>query len=245
MMFMLGILLFSGLVMMPQFLQTLLGYTAELAGLVLSGGAVVSLLSMPLVGWLTTKFQARYIIAFGWLCLAAAMYYSTRRIDLLISFSSATWLRMAQVAGLGFLFVPITLAAYVGIPSEKSNAVAGMINFMRNMGSSVGTSMVTTLIARRSQFHQSILSGHTTGGNQNFQAAVNDLTIRLTRFGMSLRDAHHTAYARIYDMLQTQAATLAFIDTYWILFVGAGIMFVLSFLLKRNVPGGGGEMAAG
>src|SRR6476660_4199350 len=145
MMFILGMLLFSGLVMMPQFLQTLLGYTAELAGLVLSGGAVVSLLSMPLVGWLTTKFQARYIIAFGWLCLAIAMYYSTQRIDLLISFSAAAWLRMAQVAGLGFLFVPITLAAYVGIPSETSNTVAGMINFMRNMGSSVGTSGVTTL----------------------------------------------------------------------------------------------------
>jgi DHA2 family multidrug resistance protein len=245
MMFILGILLFSGLVMMPQFLQTLLGYTAELAGLVLSAGAVVALLSMPLIGALTTKFQARYIIAFGWLCLAAAMYYSTKRIDLSISFSSAAWLRVAQVAGLGFLFVPITLVAYVGIPSEKSNAVAGMINFMRNMGSSVGTSMVTTLIARRSQFHQSVLSGNTTGGNQNFQAAVNDLTIRLTRFGMNARDAHHTAYARVYDMLQTQAATLAFIDTYWILFVGAGIMFVLSFLLRRNVPGGGGEMAAG
>jgi DHA2 family multidrug resistance protein len=245
MMFVLGMLLFSGLVMMPQFLQTLLGYTAELAGLVLSGGAVVSLLSMPLVGWLTTKFQARYIIAFGWLALAVGMYYSTKQIDLSISFSSATLLRTGQVAGLGFLFVPITLAAYVGIPAEKSNTVAGMINFMRNMGSSVGTSMVTTLIARRSQFHQGILSGNTAAGNQNFQAAVANLTTRLTRFGLSPHDAQQSAYARIYGLLQTQSATLAFIDTYWILFVGAAIMFGLSFLLRRNVPGGGGEMAAG
>jgi DHA2 family multidrug resistance protein len=162
-----------------------------------------------------------------------------------ISFGSATWLRVVQVGGLGFLFVPITLVAYVGIPSEKSNAVAGMINFMRNMGSSVGTSMVTTLIARRSQFHQSILSGNTTAGSQNFQVAVNNLAIRLTRFGMNPRDAHHTAYARVYGMLQAQAATLSFIDTYWILAVGAGIMFGLSFLLKKNVPGGGGERAVG
>ncbi len=168
MMFTLGILLFSSLVLMPQFLQTLLGYTAELAGLVLSGGAIVLLLAMPIVGQLTTKVQARYIIAFGWLCLAIAMYYSTRRIDLLISFSSATWLRVAQVVGLGFLFVPITLAAYVGMPAEKSNAVAGMVNFMRNMGSSVGTSMVTTLIARRSQFHQTTLVSHTTLGESKF-----------------------------------------------------------------------------
>jgi MFS transporter, DHA2 family, multidrug resistance protein len=244
MMFTLGILLFSSLVMMPQFLQTLLGYTAELAGFVLSAGAVVALLTMPVVGQLTTKFQARYIIAFGWLCLAIGMYYSTQRIDLLISFSSATWLRVAQVAGLGFLFVPITLAAYVGIPPEKSNTVAGMINFMRNTGSSVGTSMVTTLIARRSQFHQLMLSGDTTYGRQSFQIAINGLFTRLTRYGINPHDAQKKAYAMVYGALQSQAATLAYIDAFWILSVGAAVMFVLSFFLKGNDPRAGGETAA-
>ena len=114
MMFVLGILLFSSLVLMPLFLQTLLGYTSQLAGLALSAGGLVLLLEMPIVGQLTTKVQARRLIAFGWLALAIAMYYSTRRIDLQISFSAATWLRIAQVVGLGFLFVPITLVAYVG-----------------------------------------------------------------------------------------------------------------------------------
>jgi DHA2 family multidrug resistance protein len=181
MMFVLGILLFSSLVLMPQFLQTLLGYTAELAGLVLSGGAIVLLIALPIVGQLTTKVQARYIIAFGWLCLAIAMYYSTRRIDLLISFSSATWLRVAQVTGLGFLFVPITLVAYVGVAAEKSNAVAGLVNFMRNMGSSVGTSMVTTMIARRSQFHQTILVGHASPVNPNFPSRISGMAQQLGR----------------------------------------------------------------
>ena len=74
-----------------------------------------------------------------------------------ISFNAAMWLRIAQVIGLGFLFVPITLVAYIGIAPEKNNAVAGIVNFMRNIGSSVGTSLVTTLIARRSQFHQARL----------------------------------------------------------------------------------------
>ena len=73
------------------------------------------------------------------------MFYSTRRIDLEISFQSAMWLRVAQSAGLGFLFVPISLIAYVETPQEKGNSVAGMVNFMRNIGSGVGTSMVTTL----------------------------------------------------------------------------------------------------
>src|SRR5215471_12862476 len=127
MMFMLGILLFSSLVLMPQFLQTLMGYTSELAGLALSAGGLVLLLEMPIVGQLTTKVQARRLIAFGWLALAVGMFYSTKRIDLLMSFSAATWLRIAQVVGLGFLFVPITLVAYVGIAPEKNNAVAGIV----------------------------------------------------------------------------------------------------------------------
>jgi DHA2 family multidrug resistance protein len=245
MMFMLGICLFSSLVLMPQFLQTLLGYTAELAGLVLSGGAIVLLIALPIVGQLTTRFQARYIIAFGWFCLAVAMYYSTKRIDLLISFKSATWLRVAQVTGLGFLFVPITLAAYVGMPPEKSNAVAGMVNFMRNLGSSVGTSMVTTLIARRSQFHQSVLVSHTTPGNPNFTNSVAGLTQHVVNAGMSQHDSQIRAYATLYRAVQAQAAALAYIDTFWILSIGAAIMFFLSFLLRRNDPSGGGEVAVG
>jgi DHA2 family multidrug resistance protein len=82
------------------------------------------------------------------------MYYSTQRLDLEISFSAAVWLRVVQVVGMGFLFVPITLAAYNGIAPEKNNAVAALVSFMRNIGSSVGTSMVTTLLARRAQYHQ-------------------------------------------------------------------------------------------
>ena len=162
MMFILGIMLFSSLVMMPQFLQTLMGYTAESAGLVLSGGGLLLLFLMPVVGTLTSKVQARYIIAFGWLALSVAMYYTTQHLDLDISFRSASMLRVVQVFGLGFLFVPINLVSYVGMPAEKSNSIAGLVNFMRNIGSSIGTSMVTTLIARRAQFHQVYLAAHTT-----------------------------------------------------------------------------------
>ena len=245
MMFTLGIVLFSSLVMMPLFLQTLLGYTAELAGLVLSGGGLVLLIAMPVVGQLTTKIQARYIIAFGWLCLAIAMYYSTQRLDLLISFHFAAALRVAQVVGLGFLFVPITLISYVGMPGEKNNAVAGMINFMRNMGSSVGTSMVTTVIARRSQFHQTVLIGHTTPGDQSFSNLIAGTAQRFVHSGLSLHQAQAQAYARVYEAVKAEAGTLAYIDMFFILAVGAAIMFCLSFLLKRNNPGAGGELAVG
>jgi DHA2 family multidrug resistance protein len=245
MLFTLGILLFSSLVLMPQFLQTLLGYTSELAGLALSAGGLVLLIEMPIMGQLTTKFQARYLIAFGWFALSLAMFYSTQRIDLQISFSAAVWLRIAQVIGLGFLFVPITLVAYIGISPEKNNAVAGIANFMRNMGSSVGTSMVTTLLARRSQFHQEILGDYARAGSPNFQNSVSGLSQLSANSGLAPRDAQLAAYARLYQSLQAQAASLAYIDTFMVLAVGAAIMFFLSFFLKKNDPGGGGEAAVG
>jgi DHA2 family multidrug resistance protein len=239
MMFTLGILLFSSLVLMPQFLQTLLGYTSELAGLALSAGGLVLLFEMPIIGQLTTKLQARYLIAFGWLALSIAMFYSTKRIDLQISFHAAVLLRIAQVIGLAFLFVPISLVAYIGIPPEKNNSVAGIVNFMRNMGSSVGTSLVTTLIARRSQFHQARLVQYARIDNPNFKNSADGLTQQLAHSGLATHDAQIQAYARIYQSVQAQAASLAYIDTFMVLAVAAAIMFCLTFVLKKNEPGGG------
>jgi DHA2 family multidrug resistance protein len=244
MMFVLGILLFSSLVMMPQYLQTYLGYTSQVAGLAISFGGIMLLIEMPIMGQLTTKIQARYLIAFGWVSLALAMFYSTRRIDLDISFSSALWLRVAQVVGLGFLFVPVTLVAYVGIPPEKNNSISGIINFMRNMGSSVGTSIVTTLIARRSQYHQEILGGYASPGNPIFQNTLNGLAQHLVNTGLSPHTAKMQAYGRIYQAVLAQAGTLAYIDTFKVLGVGASIMFFLSFILKKNDPGGAHKVHA-
>jgi MFS transporter, DHA2 family, multidrug resistance protein len=245
MMFTLGIMLFSSLVLMPQFLQTLVGYTSELAGFALSAGGLVLLIEMPIMGQLTTKFQARYLIAFGWLALSIAMFYSTKRIDLQISFPAAVWLRIAQVIGLGFLFVPITLVAYIGISPEKNNAVAGIINFMRNMGSSVGTSMVTTLIARRSQFHQARLVENARVDNPTFLDSASGLTQQFAHSGLGTIEGQMQAYARIYQDLQAQAASLSYIDAFMVLAVGAAIMFCLTFVLKKNDPGGGGQVEVG
>jgi DHA2 family multidrug resistance protein len=244
MMFILGALLFSSLVMMPQFLQTLMGYTAESAGLVLSGAGLVLLFEMPIVGQLTTKIPAKYIMAFGWLCLAGGMYYSTMRIDLLMSFRSAATLRVAQAFGLAFLFVPITLAAYSGIAPEKGNSVSGLVNFMRNIGSSVGTSMVTTLLARRAQFHQSVLAYNATNYDPAFRNTISGMTKQLVHAGATAPDARAQAYGRVYQSVLLQAQTLAYIDTYMILAVAASIMFVLAFIVRKNDPSGGGAEAA-
>jgi DHA2 family multidrug resistance protein len=196
------------------------------------------------VGQLTTKIPAKYIMAFGWLCLAAGMYYSTQRVDLLISFQSAAWLRVAQSVGLGFLFVPITLAAYIGVAPEKGNSVSGLINFMRNIGSSVGTSMVTTMLERRAQFHQSILGYHATNYDPAFRAQIRGLSQQLLHAGATAPDAQAQAYGRVYQSVQAQSQTLAYVDTYMLLAIAASVMFVLAFIVKKNDPATGGHVVA-
>ncbi len=244
MMLMLGIVYFSSLVMMPQFLQTLLGYTAGTAGLALSASGLVLLAEMPLVGQLASRVQARFLIALGWAGVTLAMIYSSHHFDLLISFGTAAWMRVAQAAGLPLLFIPITMAAYVGQPAEKSNSAAGLINFMRNIGGSIGTSLVTTLIARRSQFHQVHLVSRLAGDNPAFQAQMKVVSHQLVVAGLTTPQAVQQAYARWYHVVLGQAQTLAYIDTYWLLALCGAVMVGLSFLLKKNDPRAGGRVAA-
>jgi DHA2 family multidrug resistance protein len=202
---------------------------------------VLLLIELPLVGQLTARIQARYLMAFGWATLSAAMFFSTHRLDLEISFASATWLRIAQYVPMGFIFIPATMVAYLGLPQEKSNAVAGLINFVRNMGSSVGTSVVTTLLARRAQMHQMVLASHTSLSVPVFRDSAADLAAQLKQAGAD--QPQMQAYGVIYDSMQNQASALSYIDTFWILGMVTAIMFLLSFLLKRNHPGRGGKQS--
>src|SRR5579864_2433454 len=209
----------------------------------ISFASTVLMMELPLVGQLTTRFQARHLIAFGWLALMCTMFLSTKRIDLLMSFGVATRLRILQYVPLGFIFIPASTAAYAGIAPEKNNAVAGLVNFMRNIGSSVGTSLVTTILARRSQFHQGRLVEQATALNSNFQQAISAVAHQLARAGLSLPDAEKQALARFYASLRAQSSALAYIDTYWVLALCAGLMFLLSFALRKNNPRVGGSVS--
>lgn len=240
MFFALGFVLFASTVVMPQMLQTLMGYTAETAGMVLSGGSALLLLALPVVGKLTSKYPSKYLIGFGWLTLSIGMFISTHQTDLLMSFGASSKLRIYQSIPIAFLFVPISLVAYLGLPKGKSNAAAGIVNFMRNVGGSVGTSMVSTMLARRSQFHQSVLAEHTR--SLQFSAATDALARRLNYGGIGQIDSHSNAIGRLSHMIQAQAAVLSYIDIYWIIALGTALIFFLSFFLKRNTPGAGGDI---
>jgi DHA2 family multidrug resistance protein len=150
-------------------------------------------------------------------------------------------MRIWQYLPVGFLFVPLTMAAYVGLPESKSNAAAGLINFTRNIGQSVGTSAVTTLLARRGQYHQSVLAEYTR--SHRFDSAVAALTNRLTHVGLSLHSAQQQALARMYSVVMAQAQALSYVEIYWLLAAISGVMFLLCFLLAKNEPGKGGNVA--
>ena len=153
MMFVLGTVLFGTTVLIPQFLQLLMGYTAESAGKALSLGAVVLIFMMPIVGQMVSRVDPRYMIMGGFLATSAALYHMTT-INLQIDFHTAAMYRVYQTLGLAFIFIPINTLAYVGVPQNKSNQVSGITNLARNLGGSVGISMLSTFLLRLQQQHQ-------------------------------------------------------------------------------------------
>ncbi len=131
------------------------------------------------------KVDSRYMIAFGFLVVSASMFFMTTHLYQGMDFKTAVELRCFQSVGLAFLFVPINTLVYADIPPEKNNAVSGIVNLSRNMGGDIGIAMVTTLIARRSQLHQSTLSSHTTGYDQAFTARLRAIAAGLEHSGAS------------------------------------------------------------
>ncbi len=144
-MFTLGFVLYGTTVLIPQFLQTVMGYTAQLAGMALSPGGLVVMAMMPIVGILVSRVDPRKLITFGFIALAASMFHMTS-LYLGIDFQTAMMYRVFQSIGLAFLFVPINTLCYVGVPQEQNNQISSMINLMRNLGGSFGISFVTTML---------------------------------------------------------------------------------------------------
>src|SRR5690349_17397709 len=177
-MFMLGFALLGSTLLLPLFLQTLLGYTAQLSGMALSPGGFVIMVIMPIVGWMLSRYDARYLLLFGLSMLSFSLFHMTN-FDLNIDFKTAVFARCLQAVGLAFLFVPINTAAYAYLPREKNNAASGLMNLARNIGGSVGISFVTTMLDRRTQKHLSDLTGHLTAANAQFQAGLQGIARNL------------------------------------------------------------------
>jgi DHA2 family multidrug resistance protein len=235
-MFALGVVLFGTTVLIPQFLQLFLGYTAEQAGMALSPGGLVILCLMPIVGVLVSRVEARWLIAMGFAILSAALWHMTN-INLLIDFRTAVFWRIYQAMGMAFIFIPINTVSYIGVPQTKNNDVSGMMNLARNIGGSVGIAFLTTFIARQSQRHQTFLIEHVTPFSQTYRSTLQGLANSLTAGGISAADSLEIARARLYEEVQRQAAVLSYVDLLSWMAVAAACITPLVFLLRRNVPG--------
>ncbi len=241
--FTLGFALYSTTVLIPQFVQTLLGYTAELAGLAMSPGGIAIMLMMPVVGILITRVDPRAMITFGFFVLATSLYTMHQYLSLGSSFKAVMWLRVYQSISLAFLFIPINTIAYNNIPQSQNNDVSGLSNLARNVGGSVGTSFVATMLARRSQNHQTAMVQHLTGGDSALQQRLNSLGGFLQNStgpgSGSHVDAMAAAQGNIYNMLHSQAQMLAYLDIIAIMAIFCTVMIPLAWIVPKPKAGAG------
>ncbi len=246
-MFVLGFTLYATTVLVPQMVQTLLGYTAELAGFVMSPGGLCIVIMMPLVGFLIGRVDPRWMICYGFSVLGTSMILM-HTLSLESSFKYVMWLRVYQASGLGFLFIPINTISYTGVPRSQNNDVSGLTNLARNIGGSVGTAFVATMLSRASQRHEAYMVRNMVPGNPGFTNQVNRLKPLFyggansgPGFGGG-RGAGgiQAAQAYIYNQMHRQASMLAYMDIIAALGVFCALMIPLVLLIGKIKPAADG-----
>ena len=235
-MFVLGFSLYGTTILIPQFVQTLLGYTAELAGLVLSPAGLMMMAMMPIVGFLVGRVDPRKLIAFGFLLLTSSLF-KMHTLNLGVSYGYLVFVRCFQASGLAFLFIPINTIAYIGVKQSENNDVSGLTNLARNIGGSCGTAFVATMLTRRSAAHENNMVRNLTSANQTFVNQVGKLKgVFGGRSGSSntlTGPGAHTAQAYIYNQLHRQAGMLAYLDIILYMAIFCACMLPLLFFIPR------------
>ncbi len=237
-MLLVGGVLNANTVLQPQFTQQLLGYNATTAGLALTAGGVALVVMMPLAGIATGRFAARWLAAFGFTIMVITFRYAADVTNLQMSFAEASWLRVVQMLPLPFCFISITNAAYVGMPKEQSNQVAGLINFVRNIGGSILIAITNAQVTSRATWHEQHLQQAMQPGTIAFDQQRQALTGFLgSSFGGPNGGA--MALAQIYNQLNNQARMQGYQDVYMELSWASVVLILLAFLLSKNRPGEG------
>ncbi len=241
-MFVLGFCLFGTTVLIPQFVQSMLGYTAEQAGLVISPGGLGIIFLMPLVGFLIAKVDARILVGYGFLSSSIALFCMLN-LNLDVNYSYIAWLRVFQASGLAFLFVPISTISFAGMPPNKSNDISGLTNLARNIGGSVGTAFLVTILARRAQYHQHRLADKLAPGSSSLQNQL-ALTGRYLhdKAGMAYSAAQgkNMAQGTVLHQLVVQATMLSYVDVVLFFAIAMGCMVPVVFLMSKVKGGRGG-----
>jgi len=229
----LGFILYSSLVLLPIYLQTLLGYPAYNAGLALSPRGLGSLATTPLAGYLTSKTDPRRLLVFG-LVLGSLTMFSLSSLNLNAGYWDIFWPQIFQGVALSFLFIPLMTLSMAGIPKEKMGNATSIFNLMRNIGGSVGIAIMTTFLARRAQMHQNMLVGNITAGNLKTRRMLQGMQGWFHANGVDQSLASRRAWAALYGMVQRHASMLSFVEAFWIM----GVLFLamLPFVLLLRNP---------
>jgi DHA2 family multidrug resistance protein len=231
-----GVLIFGTTQFIPQLLQQVLGYTATNAGLALSAGGAITILMMPFAGVLAGKVDPRFLIAFSFIAQSLALW-NMSHLNTGISFKDAALARMYQSFALPFLFVPVTAIAYVGLRPEQNNQASALLNTLRNLGGSVGISMVQTLTAQREQFHQARYVETLNPLNPNYVQGINQMSAQLQANGQPAAEASQQALQQLYGHLTQQADMLSYADAFHLLmFITMGCLPLL-LLMRLPKPG--------
>jgi len=232
-----GAILLATTQFLPQLVQQDFGYTATLAGLILSPGGVVTMVMMFVVGRVTAKVQPKYLIVAGAALIALSMYGMTNVYgDLGFWFMARS--RMLLGVGLPLIFVPIMAASYDGIEPSKTDQASALINAARNTGSSIGVSIVSNVLTHREQFHQNRLIEQVIPSSTTYQNTLEQITNYFTAHGSSLAQAHDQAIQWIGQQLQVQASFLAYMDAFWVLMLISLSAVPLALTLRKVKLGG-------
>ena len=240
--FLFGVAIYSTTTILPLFYQELLGYTAFTAGLAVAPRGLGAVCGMPVIGYLSNKADARWLLTFGFLTFGlTTLYFGNVTLDI----SPTTLLLPILITGfaLSFVFVPITTAAYGTLDNRQIGNASGLFNLMRNVGGSIGISVAQTLLTRRSDVHQNELTNYIPMTGQQFQNTVGGLRQALTGYygpsntGAVSAGGPSTSY--IYQQLQQQSLLWAFVDVFRWLALLCFFCVATVWLLKKVKPGSG------
>src|SRR5262249_19468659 len=228
----LGFVLYGSLVLLPIFLQTLLGYPSLQAGIAMAPRGFGSFLAMPLIGILVAKTDPRKLLALGLVAASFTLYWLSK-LNLNAGYWDIAWPQFIQGVSLGLLFVPLTTVTMDPIPNHQMGNATSVFNLMRNIGGSMGIATVTTVLARREQMHISRLGETITATNQQSQQMLEGLRNSMIAHGSDFVTALQRSYAAVFGMIQQQAAILSFNETFWLLSLMFIAMLPLVWLMKR------------
>jgi DHA2 family multidrug resistance protein len=241
-MMMVGAILFGSNQIMPQLLQTTFPYTAMLSGEAMMPGGLAMLVIMPIAGQITGFFQPKYLMALGLSGIAASMWYSTSLAPD-ATFDYFGWVRVYQMVGLPFLFIPINSIAYDGLPANKTNQASALMNVSRNLGGSIGISLANVVITQRTQFHQSRLVENILPSSPVYQSTVQQMTKYFSSHGASPADANSRIMGYFGQLIETQATIMAYIDVFYVCAIAAALMIPLVLVMVRRVRTQGSAIA--